>query len=384
MIVIDSLKNCSGCTACSAACIKDAITMRADSKGFVYPYIDTSKCIECGLCEKVCPQINTKNSLSLDAQYFAFRTKDSTTLNNSSSGGIFFEIASFIIEKKHGVVCGVIYDDNMVVKHSFADNITDLKLMQGSKYVQSDLSNIYRQIKCYLAEGRYVMFSGTPCQVAGLKLFLRKPYSNLLMVDLICHSVPSPLIFKDYVNFVEKKNNKKLESIKMRDKEKGWSHRFYYRYLFRDGTSIGSDTLNCEHWGRFYFSGLITRPSCEECKFTSYERAGDITIADYWDDAKQRPDAYCTQGTSLVIVSTQTGLGVYSTVADEHLSWELTKGEAFQHCLEAPHAANLNSTRFWKYYFKHGFIRTYNRYFDRSFINKVIRKVYKITGHPII
>ena len=384
MIKIENLKNCCGCTACSAACNRDAITMRADSKGFVYPIIDTSICIECGLCEKVCPQINDKKSLSLDANYYAFRTKDSTTLNNSSSGGIFFEIASFIIEKKHGVVCGVLYDDNMVVKHAFVDNITDLKFLQGSKYVQSDLSQIYRQVKSYLAEGRYVMFTGTPCQVAGIKLFLRKPYSNLLLVDLICHSVPSPLIFKDYVNLVEKKNNKKLVSIKMRDKEKGWSHRFYYRYIFSDGTSIGSDALNCEHWGKIYFSGLITRPSCEDCKFTSYERAGDITIADYWDDSKQRPDAYCSQGTSLVIVSTQTGLDIFSVVADDNLSWQLSKGEAFQHCLEAPHAANFNSNRFWNYYFKHGFVKTYNRYFDRSFINKVIRKIYKISGHPII
>lgn len=384
MIQIDNTKNCCGCTACSAVCNKDAITMSADSKGFVYPQVDTSRCIECGLCEKVCPQLNTEKSLSFESQFFAFRTRDSFVLNNSSSGGIFHEIATSVIEKRNGIVCGVIYDDNMVVKHTFVDNTQDLILLQGSKYVQSELSDTYRQIKKYLSDGRFVMFTGTPCQVAGLKLYLHKPYSNLLLVDLICHSVPSPLVFRDYVELVEQKNHKKLTSIKMRDKEKGWSHRFYYRYHFKDGSSIGSDMLNCEHWGKIYFSGLITRPSCEDCKFTRYERSGDLTIADYWDDAKQRPDAYSPQGTSLVITSTQLGLDVFSEVAKANFSWRLNKGEAFQHCLEAPHTANMKSDRFWKYYHKNGFTKTYNRYFDRSFINKIIRKFYKIIGNPIV
>lgn len=384
MIKIIDPKECCGCTACASICGKYAIAMLSDSNGFVYPTVDPTKCVECGLCEKACPQANTENSLSSNAQYYAFRTKDSIILNDSSSGGLFFEIASFVINERNGVVCGVVYDDNMVVKHTFVDNIAGLKSMQGSKYVQSDLSDIYSQIKSYLTEGRFVMFTGTPCQVSGLRLYLRKSYNNLLLVDLICHSVPSPLIFKDYVDLVEKKNHKKLASIKMRDKEKGWSHRFYYKYIFKDGSSIGSDELNCEHWGKIYFSGLITRPSCEECKFTSYERVGDITIADYWDDAKQRPDAYSSQGTSLVIVSTPIGHNIYNAVACYHLCWNLTKEEAFQHCLEAPHAANLNSSKFWKYYHKHGFVKTYNRYFDRSFVNKVIRKIFKITGHSIV
>ena len=254
MINIKDPKDCCGCTACASICAHNAITMKTDALGFLYPEVDTTKCVNCGMCDKVCA-FNGNYDLSLnfpEPKAYGVRHKDMMEVETSRSGAAFIAISDWILAHG-GVVYGAGYTDHFRVVHKRATNKEERDEFKGSKYVQSDLSNIYRQIKCYLAEGRYVMFSGTPCQVAGLKLFLRKPYSNLLMVDLICHSVPSPLIFKDYVNFVEKKNNKKLESIKMRDKEKGWSHRFYYRYLFRDGTSIGSDTLNCEHWGRFYF-----------------------------------------------------------------------------------------------------------------------------------
>lgn len=384
MIEIKNPTDCCGCTACASICTHRAITMHPDLKGFSYPVIDSSICVDCGLCNKVCPQINAKRLLATSSpKCFAFRTGNSQILENSSSGGAFYELASYVI-KNNGVVCGVKYDENMIVTHSFATTIEELKQMQGSKYVQSNLANVYSKIKQLLKERIFVLFTGTPCQVAGLRLFLRKAYSNLLTVDLICHSVPSPMIFKEYVELVERKNKKKLVSIKMRDKQKGWNHRFYYRYIFLDGTSIGSDMLNCEHWGRIYFSGLITRPSCEKCKFTSYERVGDLTIADYWDDLKQRPDVYSIRGTSLVIASTQIGLDFFQKIAENNGCWSLTKDEAFQHCLAAPHETNPNSLDFWSFYFQNGFIKTYNRYFDKSFKNRLIRKIYKVLGHPII
>lgn len=383
MIEIMNSFDCCGCTACASVCSRYAITMKPDIKGFCYPVVDSTKCINCGLCDKVCPQKNVNENSESSPAYFAFRTNNNQVLGKSSSGGAFFEIASYVI-KNNGIVCGVKYDENMNVMHSFATTIEELEQMQGSKYVQSDLIDVFPKIKRLLEDHKYVLFTGTPCQVAGLHFFLRKTYENLLSIDLICHSVPSPLIFKDYVGFVEKKTRKKLVSIKMRDKEKGWSHRFYYRYLFADGTSVGSDGLNCEHWGKLYFSGLMTRPSCERCVFTSYQRVGDLTIADYWDDMKQRPDIYSKQGTSLVIVSTDKGLNCFNKISENNNCWKLTKEESFQHCLTAPHEANPNSVQFWNYYLKNGFVKTYNRYFDGSFKNRIIRKIYKISGHPIL
>ena len=259
----------------------------------------------------------------------------------------------------------------MVVHHTFTDSIEGLNAFHGSKYVQSDTTGIFEKVKEFLIKGRFVLFTGTPCQVMALKLFLKKDYENLILMDLICHSVPSPLIFKEYVRFVEKKYSKylifprKLIGLDMRNKSKGWSHAFYYYYYyFSDGFSIGSDNLKVEHWGKLFFSGLITRPSCNVCKFTNYKRVGDITIADFWDDDLKRPDVFSSYGTSLVIVNTKRGLNILHLIQPTISLWELTQEESFQPCLNHPPKSNPRREYFWEYHNKYGFKKSYFRFFN--------------------
>lgn len=272
----------------------------------------------------------------------------------------------------------------MLVIHAIASTFDEIKQMQGSKYVQSKLEGVFPTIKQLLNEQKKVLFTGTPCQVAGLRMYLRKPYPNLLTIDLICHGVASPGIFKEYVHMVEKRLKKKIESIRMRDKEKGWSHRYFYRYIFKDGTSVGSDKLKCAQWGRICFSDLVTRPSCEHCLFTKYERVGDLTIGDYWDDMNQRPEIYSQKGTSLFLINTEKGFNAFKKIVENNHCWSLTREQAFQPRLDKPHKANPNCQSFLNFYIQKGFRKTYNRYFSQSFKSRLVRKIYKILGCPIL
>lgn len=379
MIKIINAKDCCGCTACASVCARNAIKMKPDNQGFVYPQVDMSKCVDCGLCEKTCPNINFEKRNKDYKNIYAFRTKDDDVLMRSSSGGAFFSVASIVIEKMKGVVFGVAYDENTVVRHTFAEDIEGLKQFHGSKYVQSDITGIFQKVKSFLMAGRFVLFTGTPCQVMALRLFLRKTYDNLLTIDIICHSVPSPLIFKEYVEYVSKNHKSRLLAINMRSKLRGWSHAFYYYYYyFADGHAIGDDKLKAEHWGKLFFSGLITRPSCNDCKFTSYRRSGDITIADYWDDEGKRKEAYSTKGTSLFIVSTEQGEKFKQMIEKTSYFWKLSEEEAFQPCLKSPVKANPNRELFWEYYNKKGFEAAYNKFFKTKLRTKVKRRIKKV------
>ncbi|MCF0124476.1 MAG: Coenzyme F420 hydrogenase/dehydrogenase, beta subunit C-terminal domain, partial [Clostridia bacterium] len=194
-------------------------------------------------------------------------------------------------------------------------------------------------------------------------LFLKRNYDNLLCVDNICHSVPSPLIFKEYVNLVNSKYPSPLIKIDMRNKENGWSHTYRYKYFFADGSSIGDESLKLEHWGKLFFSGLITRPSCNACHFTSFSRVGDITVADFWDDKGKRPDAFSKNGTSLFIVNTDAGSEILNKIAYSVDKWELSKEEALQPCLVSPVASNPQKDEFWLFYANKGFYAAYQKFF---------------------
>lgn len=364
MIEIKDKKDCCGCLACYSVCKRKAIKLTTDEQGFLYPQVDKNLCIDCGLCERVCPVVNSEKRNPGYKKIYALRVKDEDVLKRSSSGGAFYALASYVISEFHGVVFGVKYNEKMVVCHAFSETLEGLKSFQGSKYVQSNIEGIYEQVKSFLKTSRVVLFTGTPCQVMALRLYLKKDYENLICIDIICHSVSSPIIFKEYVEFVNSKYPGNLIKIDMRNKTKGWSHAFYYYYYYySDGSNLGDDKLKCEHWGKLFFSGLITRPSCNDCKFTSYRRAGDITIADFWDDKLKRPEAYSSKGTSLFIVSTDKGAELLSNIEDTVNKWELTQNEAFQPCLKNPVSVNSKRDEFWKYHNLYGFKKTYNKYF---------------------
>ena len=384
MIKLERKENCCGCTACFSVCNHNAITLQNDEQGFVYPKFDIDKCVNCGLCDSACPTINSDKKNEGYLNIYALRIKNEDVLKRSSSGGAFYAIASYVITVLKGVVFGAAYDDNMQVLHTYSESLEGLKGFHGSKYVQSNIRNVFEKVKGFLKDGRYVLFSGTPCQVMALRLYLRKDYDHLILLDIVCHSVSSPKFFKEYIEYVEKKKKKKLISLELRNKKYGWSHAFYCMYHFSDGTKLGSDTLRLRDWNRIFFSGFVTRPSCNECKFTSFERSGDVTIADFWDDNNNRPELRSPLGTSLFIVSTKKGVEMLQKIKGDVHYWPITEEEAFQPCLGHPVPVNEQRGSFWEYYNKHHFVRTYKKYFRGSFIkralsksNDIIKKLFK-------
>ena len=376
MIQITNPKDCCGCTACASICAHRAISMEPDKEGFLYPIIDVNSCTNCGLCETVCPILQRKGQKLLpnQIQYKALRLKDKRLLMKSSSGGAFIAIATFVIDQG-GIVCGAKYTNETVVVHDFAETKREIEEFMGSKYSQSDIRGIFPKIKAYLKAGRLVLFTGTPCQVQGLNLYLRKKYNNLLTADLICHAVPSPLIFKDYISYCSTILGSPIKKIDMRYKEKyGWSHKYAYRFQLKDGTAI-VDPKKIENWGKLFFSQLIDRPSCHECKFTNYNRCGDLTIADYWDDNNKRTDIYSREGTSLCLVNTQKGEQILKDIDNTIISWNISKEETEQPRLLRATPVNPQRDEFWKYYLRYGFAKSYKKYFTLSPLNRIKKNV---------
>lgn len=361
-------QDCCGCTACESICSHNAITMRADDEGFLHPHIDNEICVDCKLCEKVCPVLvrDATERVKSYKEIYAGRLKDAKLLHLSSSGGAFYALAKATIEEG-GVVLGAEYNSDCEVVHGVATTLEECAKFRGSKYVQSSITGIYSKVKDYLKEDRYVLFTGTPCQVAGLQLYLRRDYDKLITMDLVCHAAPSPLIFKDYKNFVEKKLNKKILAINMRDKEvREWLEPFSNRFLFEYGDEI-VDPKGIIGWNNIFFTKLIDRPSCHRCRFANFDRAGDITVADFWDYENKRPDLRDNRGTSLVIVNTEKGCGFLSKTKNDFEIFPITEDEARQRNLVTPTTEGKDRNVFWVYYHKHGFEKSYKKYFVPGF-----------------
>ena len=382
MIRIINKEDCCGCSACVSICPKTAINFIQDSEGFNYPHVDVDKCVECGLCEKTCPIIQRKSidkTVANPLQYKAVRIKDKKILSESSSGGAFSILADIIFDL-NGCVCGVEYSEEGLPHHIIIDSKAELYKLRGSKYVQSNILGIFPAIKQRLLKGQYVLFSGTSCQVDGLKKYLRKDYANLLTVDLVCHSIPSPLIYKEYLTYCSKKLKKEIVSIDMRYKKTyGWSHRYSYRYCFKDGKSV-IDSPFVVNWGRLFFSEMINRPSCGDCQYANLNRVSDFTIADFWDDDKKRTDIYSKEGTSLLLVNTEKGINALRNCQNNFYSWNITKEEALQPSLCHTTKPSDKRDEFWNFYYKNGFANSYNRYFaDTKYVilKKIIKKIIK-------
>lgn len=378
MINIKSPADCCGCTACVSACTHNAIVMESDAEGFSYPSVNENLCLDCGLCDKVCPIEHRKlsNSGKTTLEYYALRIKDKEILEQSSSGGAFSVICEYVLNR-NGLVCGVEYSSSGLVRHTFVDKKEKLKSLRGSKYAQSNLDGIYTKIKNLLKEKKWVLFSGTPCQVDGLKRYLRKDYETLITVDLVCHAIASPLIYKEYLAYCSKKLGNEVVSINMRDKKTyGWSHKFSYRFFYKNGKNI-LDPIKVVNWGRLFFSELINRPSCDECKYANFNRPGDFTIADFWDDYKTRPDIYSTKGTSLLLINSGKAKSVFEDVKDSCHYWPLRYEEVLQPNLIRPTKVHPQRELFWEYYHTNGFDKTYKKYFadsNKEALKKIIKR----------
>ena len=297
---------CTGCTACASICLKGCIEMQPDAFGFRYPQIREEACIDCGLCTKSCPVLAQNQETQLPQAYAAM-AEDTDLRLQSSSGGVFSLLAQKVIER-NGAVFGAAYDADFAVHHICAEASDDLKLLRGAKYAQSELGGCFTAIRHRLHEGQLVLFTGTPCQVAGLKTFLKKEYDNLLTVDIVCHSVPSPEVWKAYVHFrAEKDNGGQLPvEINLRSKQSGWS-RYRYENLFRYDTQTWTQSSGDSLYMKLFSGGWINRASCEQCRFKGYHRVSDLTIGDFWGIWNIAPEMDDNRGTSLVLVQSEKG-----------------------------------------------------------------------------
>lgn len=309
-IKVKSAADCSGCTACASVCPHRAISMEADDKGFKYPKVDAAKCVECGLCVKTCPfHARYRRYDNYDSpKYYALRCLDGDQLAKSQSGGAFYLLSQTVLDKG-GVVYGVSFGNAFRVEHHRAQSEGSRDRMRGSKYVQSDLDGIFAQVKADLGQGRQVLFSGTPCQVAGLRAFFgNKQPAGLVTVDLLCHGVASPLFWHKYLIMIEVMTGRSITEVRMRDKAYGW--------LSSDETYVfDSKKLHKNTFYSLYYGGFISRESCFSCPFANEKRTGDISIGDYhgWD--KHHDSFNDNTGMSLVLVNSDKGQALLSEVA---------------------------------------------------------------------
>lgn len=323
---------CCGCSACAQSCPQNAIIMHEDESGFLYPFIEEEKCVDCRICYDVCPFSGSGYvySRSIDIpQTYLICHWDNKILKNSTSGGAFSAIANTFCNEGD-IVFGAAFDDNLVVRHTFRCGKKKLKKFQGSKYVQSDIGQCYKQAEEFLKNGKKVLFSGTPCQIAGLRAYMDKEYENLLCIDLICFGVPSPLMFEKYLDYLEMKYGEKIKYISFRDKSKyGWLLPCM-RIDFFSSKESDYHLVTDDPYGKIFLNRVALRKSCYKCKFAKSRRVGDLTIGDFWGADKLYPEINNTKGLSLVLINTSKGHSVFENINFFNLCKKSDIGSALQ------------------------------------------------------
>ena len=359
MPVLAQPGSCTGCTACMAVCPGHAIEMRPDSEGFLYPVVDASRCTECGRCTQTCPVLHRPPPRGPLAVYAAF-SKDSETRKQSSSGGVFSLLAQQFLDGG-GVVFGAGWDESFNVVHKAIEDSLGLEAFRGSKYVQSDLGGTFTLVRQMLDSGRRVLFSGTPCQVAGLRAFLGSRETNLLCVDFVCHAVPSPGVFAAYKRELERLYASRITGVRFRDKTHGWRH-FSTRMTFANDGSY-SATLHQDPFLLAFLSELCNRPSCHHCPIRELRSGSDIVLGDYWGIRNRFASMDDDQGISLVLAVTPEGMRLVDAVK-EQLTWAVSDFEDARRstaALVSSPAAHPQRPRFFVQYPRKGFARTVRR-----------------------
>ncbi len=305
MLELKDKAQCCGCAACAQVCPKHCITMQADDEGFLYPQINQEQCVHCGLCEASCPVLNVQPEAEGKPKAYAAYSKNEDQRQRSSSGGIFSLLAEQTLSTG-GVVIGAEMTENCrSVRHVAIESQDELYRLQGSKYLQSQVGTTYAQAKQYLAEGRKVLFSGTPCQIEGLRTFLKKDYENLLCVDLICHGAPSPKLWEKYVDYREKCAGAQVQRTFFRYKKYGWKT---YAVLFEFSNNTAYEQrFSQDLFMQMFLQNLCLRPSCYQCKFKKMHRVSDITLADFWGSQSVCPEMDDDKGLSAVMVHSEKG-----------------------------------------------------------------------------
>ena len=308
-------EDCTGCESCKNVCSRKAIIMEEDKEGFLYPRIDVNRCIGCGKCETVCPFIHNNNlEKDKEPKAYAFYNKNIKERMDSSSGGIFTLLAKYVFSKK-GIVFGAAFDESWDVHHVSIECVDDLVLLRGSKYVQSQIGDIYKQVRFELHRGRAVLFSGTPCQIEGLHAFLGYQDKNLILVDLICHGVPSPLVWREYLKLRRFGGNADIKKINFRSKNITWE-KFFLEIIYQNLNKY-SVSLDNDLYLRGFLQNLYLRPSCYNCHFKKKHHVSDFTIADFWGVDKILPKMNDHKGTSLVLLHTQKAEQIFEEIEGE-------------------------------------------------------------------
>lgn len=384
MIKISNPADCSGCTACASACAHDAITMRPDALGFLYPEVDATRCTNCGLCEKVCAFHDDYDKTLNLPQPLAYgaRHKDMNEVATSRSGAAFIAISDYILEKG-GVVYGAGYSDHFRVVHKRATTKEQRNEFKGSKYVQSDLTGVFRQVKQDLKAGLVVLFSGTPCQTAGLHSYVgRRLRDNLFLVDIVCHGVPGPYIWRDYLTYLEKKHGSEICYVNFRDKDEfGWAaHRETFKFVKMGG---GKMTFTFA-----FYKHIMFRHSCGSCKYTNLQRPSDITIADFWGWQKTDPTINADdKGLSLVLCNTEKGRQLFDAVKERMTVIPAELENCLQPNLQHPSEIHPQRMDFERDYARKGFVYAMKKYGDlgwrykmKVYVSRLKRVIKRIIG----
>lgn len=362
--------DCCGCTACVSICNHNAIAMQPDALGFLYPVVNKDKCMECGLCEKVCAFHDNydRSTNLLRPEAFAVRHKDMREVETSRSGAAFIALSDYIIENG-GIVYGVGYTDHFRVVHKCAFTKQERNEFKGSKYVQSDLTGIFCQIKVNLEKGVVVMFIGTPCQTAGLHSYIgKKLRDSLFLVDIVCHGVPGPYIWDDYLAYLEKKHGSEICYVNFRDKEMfGWqAHKETYRFVGEE------DKISMHSFSYLFNKHIMFRHSCGTCKYANLQRPSDITIGDFWGWEKTDSQINIDdKGVSLVLLNSRKGKNWFDAVKDRMQIIPADLDNCLQPNLQYPTMIHSKRMQFENDYKRKGFVYVFYKYGEDGWRYKV-------------
>lgn len=377
ILLYERKENCCGCTACMSICPEQAIAMNADEEGFLYPVINENLCIKCDLCKQICPfHDNYRVNGNYDhPQVYAAKHRNNEVRMNSSSGGVFTAISDYILGVD-GIIYGAAFDKNFIVRHQKAETAEERNKFRGSKYVQSNLTGVFGEIKNELKKGRTVLFTGTPCQNAGLRSYLGESYDNLFLCDLVCHGTPSPLIFESYIKYCEKKNKSSIKQYYFRFKGNGW-HSHTEKAVYANGKEDSTSLLSQSYKVLFY-SHVALRPACHNCKFCNFSRPSDITIGDFWGIEKSMPGFDDNIGISLVLINSPKGNYLFHNISKDVYYRESNTRDCLQHNLHAPSPVSPKRDKFWQDYKKRGFEYVLKKYAGHGFVGHLKKLIVKI------
>lgn len=368
-------ETCCGCSACKQACPTNAISMVEDERGFLYPMIADDKCVDCGLCKKVC-NFTAFIDEEIAPDCYAVRHKDESEVRTSRSGAAFMALADFVLEQ-NGVVFGAEFVDPKTVIHKSENTKNGVDKFKGSKYVQSDMGDCFTECADYLKDGKVVLFSGTPCQVHGLLSFLNNKcilMEKLITVDIVCHGVPSQKLWREYVAEMEWRHKLDIVSANFRNKELfGWKdHK--ESFVFSDGTTTTTTT-----WSTSFYNHVMFRESCYECPYTTPYRNSDITIADYWGIEKNAVEFDDDKGVNLLLIHTEKGQEVFEKISENLFYRKTNLATSMQPNLQHPSEKGSGYECFWRDYGRLSTKKFFAKYFFVNnrvlFIRRVINKI---------